>query len=343
MHFIYAETLCSQWIKKNSHQDLIITRKDSPNYRIFSRNYEILFFLFSECNAFPQIYAIQLVCLFLTNPECYYWKLLLMLADDVSQWSCLLTCWTLTDWSGKLSLEAIQVVCEELRKKGVCTMQCWSTVVVVVSALSQLTVTGHSLSICPSLALSCSLSLCREPGVAGQKQEPLPGHVEEAGGVGQVYLPVGGCEEHHLLLLLLFSSPSTPSSLERTSSVEVRGHWHLDMNCWFKYHQLSRAAINHWVSWCLVCQWYFSGVTDVYFDHLSSTWSFYFGSIIYTSKSNRTDSRRLIQQSSSFWGWLRLCLNSECELDCPNSPAVQGHSKSLAKLAAMRYTYRPKV
>lgn len=156
MHFIYMETHCSQWIKKNSHQDLIITRKDLliiGSFLVITRS---CFFLFSESNALPQMYAIPFVCLFLTNPECYDWKLLLMLADDVSQWFCLLTCWTLTDWSGKLSLEAIQVVCEELRKKGVCTMRCWSSVV-VASACSQLTVTGHLLSLCPSLMLSLPL------------------------------------------------------------------------------------------------------------------------------------------------------------------------------------------
>lgn len=43
--------------------------------------------------------------------------------------------------------------------------------------------------------------------MAGQEQEPLPGHVETAGGVGQVHLPVGECEEREAQENIFYAPP----------------------------------------------------------------------------------------------------------------------------------------
>lgn len=80
-------------------------------------------------------------------------------------------------------MEAIQVVFEELRKKGK-----W----MFVPFLSCLFVC-FNLPVLLKLTLSCHyfVSDLRQPGVVGQKQVPVFSHVETARGVGQVNLPVG--------------------------------------------------------------------------------------------------------------------------------------------------------
>lgn len=85
--------------------------------------------------------------------------------------------------SGKLSMEAIQVVFEELRKKGkFCSVsmfvQCWDQ-----EYLSHFNSNKHFLIF--------MLSDLREPGMAGQKQVSVFSHVETTGGMGQVNVPVG--------------------------------------------------------------------------------------------------------------------------------------------------------
>lgn len=82
-------------------------------------------------------------------------------------------------------MEAIQVVFEELRKKGTKGLSHYLTVIYSQTCF-------HRRVFFPVL---------REPGMVGQKQVSVFSHVETTGGMGQVNIPVG---ESHTVLSVMF-------------------------------------------------------------------------------------------------------------------------------------------